>query len=31
LQHALVKLVPELAKTGLSTEPAKVVPIHRGN
>jgi FlaA1/EpsC-like NDP-sugar epimerase len=31
LQQALVKLVPELAKSDSSTKPAKVVPIHRGS
>jgi len=30
LQGALVRLVPELSKSGFNTEPAKVVPIHRG-
>jgi FlaA1/EpsC-like NDP-sugar epimerase len=29
LQSALVRLVPELAKSGFNTEPAKVIPIHR--
>ena len=29
LQQALVRLVPELAKTGLHTEPAKVIPIYK--
>ena len=29
LQQALVRLVPELAKSGFNTEPAKVVSIHR--
>ena len=29
LQQALVRLVPELAKSGLNTEPAKVTPIHK--
>jgi len=29
LQHALVRLVPELAKSSFNTEPAKVIPIHR--
>ena len=31
LQEALVRLVPELAKSGFSTEPAKVVSSHRGS
>ncbi|MCW8925993.1 MAG: polysaccharide biosynthesis protein [Xanthomonadales bacterium] len=30
LQKALMRLVPELSKSGFNTEPAKVVPIHRG-
>ena len=29
IKSALVRLVPELAKSGFSTEPAKVIPIHR--
>jgi FlaA1/EpsC-like NDP-sugar epimerase len=29
LQKALVRLVPELAKSGLNTEPAKVIPIYK--
>ncbi|NOR19645.1 MAG: NAD-dependent epimerase/dehydratase family protein [Xanthomonadales bacterium] len=29
LKKALVRLVPELAKSGFNTEPAKVIPIHR--
>ena len=29
LQQALVRLVPELAKSSFNTEPAKVIPIHR--
>ncbi len=29
LQQALVRLVPELAKSGLNTEPAKVTPIYK--
>lgn len=29
LQQALVRLVPELAKSGFSTKPAKVVPIYK--
>ena len=29
LQQALIRLVPELAKSGFNTEPAKVIPIHR--
>ncbi len=29
LQQALVRLVPELAKYGFSTKPAKVVPIYK--
>jgi FlaA1/EpsC-like NDP-sugar epimerase len=29
LQESLIRLVPELAKSGISTEPAKVVSIHR--
>jgi len=29
LQRALLRLVPELAKSSFNTEPAKVVPIHR--
>jgi FlaA1/EpsC-like NDP-sugar epimerase len=29
LQHALVRLVPELAKSSFNTEPAKVIPIRR--
>jgi len=31
LKRLLLRLVPELAKTGLSAEPAKVIPIHRSN
>ncbi len=31
LRHQLLRLVPELAKSGLSTEPAKVVSIHRSS
>jgi FlaA1/EpsC-like NDP-sugar epimerase len=31
LQQALVRLVPELAKSGFNTEPAKVIPIHRSS
>jgi len=31
LQHALVRLVPELAKSSFNTEPAKVIPIHRSS
>ncbi len=31
LQHALVRLVPELAKSSFNTEPAKVVPIYRSS
>jgi FlaA1/EpsC-like NDP-sugar epimerase len=31
LQYSLVRLVPELAKSGFNTEPAKVIPIHRSN
>ncbi len=29
LQQALVRLVPELAKSGFNTEPAKVIPIYK--
>ena len=29
LKKSLVRLVPELAKSGLNTEPEKVIPIHR--
>ena len=29
IKSALVRLVPELAKSGFNTEPAKVIPIHR--
>ena len=29
LQKALVRLVPELAKSGFNTEPAKVIPIYK--
>lgn len=29
LKKALLRLVPELAKSGFNTEPAKVIPIHR--
>ena len=29
LQQALIRLVPELAKSGFNTEPAKVVPIYK--
>lgn len=29
LQQALLRLVPELAKSGVNTEPAKVVPIYK--
>ena len=29
LKKALVRLVPELAKSGFNTEPAKVIPIYR--
>ena len=29
LQQALVRLVPELAKSSLNTEPAKVIPIYK--
>jgi hypothetical protein len=29
LQKALVRLVPELAKSGLNTEPTKVIPIYK--
>jgi len=29
LQQALLRLVPELAKSGLNTEPAKVIPIYK--
>jgi len=29
LQQALLRLVPELAKSGFNTEPAKVVPIYK--
>jgi FlaA1/EpsC-like NDP-sugar epimerase len=29
LQQALVRLVPELAKSGMSTEPSKVTPIYK--
>ena len=29
LQQALVRLVPELAKSGFNTEPAKVTPIYK--
>jgi len=29
LKKALVRLVPELAKSGFNTEPAKVIPIHK--
>ena len=29
LQQALVRLVPELAKSGLNTEPTKVTPIYK--
>jgi len=29
LQKALLRLVPELAKSGFNTEPAKVIPIYR--
>lgn len=31
LQRALVRLVPELAKSSFNTEPAKVVSIHRSH
>jgi FlaA1/EpsC-like NDP-sugar epimerase len=31
LQQALVRLVPELAKSGFNTKPAKVIPIHRSS
>jgi len=31
LKKALVRLVPELAKSGFNTEPAKVIPIHRSS
>ena len=31
LQRVLLRLVPELAKSGDYTEPAKVIPIHRGS
>jgi hypothetical protein len=31
LQEALIRLVPELAKSGSSADPAKVVSIHRSN
>jgi FlaA1/EpsC-like NDP-sugar epimerase len=31
LQEALIRLVPELTKSGFSTEPAKVVSIHRSS
>ena len=29
LQKALIRLVPELAKSGFNTEPAKVIPIYK--
>jgi FlaA1/EpsC-like NDP-sugar epimerase len=29
IKQALVRLVPELAKSGFNTEPAKVIPIYR--
>jgi FlaA1/EpsC-like NDP-sugar epimerase len=29
IKRTLVRLVPELAKSGFNTEPAKVIPIHR--
>jgi hypothetical protein len=29
LKQALVRLVPELAKSGFNTEPAKVIPIYK--
>ncbi len=29
LQRLLLRLVPELAKSGFNTEPTKVIPIHR--
>ena len=29
LQQALIRLVPELAKSGFNTEPAKVIPIYK--
>ena len=29
LQQALIRLVPELAKSGFNTEPAKVTPIYK--
>lgn len=29
LQQALMRLVPELAKSGFNTEPAKVIPIYK--
>jgi len=29
LQQALVRLVPELAKSGFNTKPAKVIPIYK--
>ena len=29
IKSALIRLVPELAKSGFNTEPAKVIPIHR--
>lgn len=31
LQRVLLRLVPELAKSGDYNEPAKVIPIHRGS
>lgn len=31
LQEALLRLVPELAKSGLSVEPARVIPIYRNS
>ena len=31
LQRALVRLVPELAKSSFNTKPAKVIPIHRSS
>ena len=31
LQKSLIRLVPELAKSGFNTEPAKVIPIHRSS
>jgi len=31
LKHALLRLVPELAKSGFNTEPAKVIPIYKSS